>query len=201
MPLAADAMIRSLENDYLPTTQTSSDVIVLLTGGTFSDTPGIDGPGGPQNETASRIITAASLYNKYHLPLIVAGGQVYSEYGVESEITKKSLVAIGVPEEKIIVENSSLSTQENAQFVKKILSVHQYNLPILVSSAHHLPRSVRLFEQEGVTVVPYPSGYLTNSEIRFNFNKLLPSNEALNLTGHFIKERVGLMLLRFNVAI
>lgn len=75
--LISDPLVRSLEAKYEPPVSVEGDVIVVLMGGATADAPGIGGPGHPSGETAGRLITAASLYSKLGIPIIVSAGQVY----------------------------------------------------------------------------------------------------------------------------
>jgi uncharacterized SAM-binding protein YcdF (DUF218 family) len=115
IPIIADGLVRSMEAQYHPPSEINGDVIIMLAGGSTADTPSIAGLGHPSGETAGRMITAAALHQRYHLPIIIAGGQVNEGSGVESEISKKSLVAIGISKD-IIIENKSRSTMENAKY-------------------------------------------------------------------------------------
>ncbi|HEY0829178.1 MAG TPA: YdcF family protein [Bacilli bacterium] len=193
----SDPLVRSLELRYTPSASIEGDVIVVLMGGSTVDTPGIGGPGHPSGETAGRLITAASLYFKLGVPIIVSGGQVYAESGYEGEIGKRTLVAMGVPEKLVFVENSSRSTTENVYNIKPILDKSGYLNPILITSALHMTRSVRNFDKIGVEIEPYPTAYMVSKKFKLNISHFYPSYEAVNKTGHALKEYLGLILLEF----
>jgi uncharacterized SAM-binding protein YcdF (DUF218 family) len=132
IPIIADGLVRSMEAQYQPPSEINGDVIIMLAGGSTADTPSIAGLGHPSGETAGRMITAAALHQRYHLPIIIAGGQVNDGSGVESEIARQSLVAIGISKEDIIIENKSRSTKENAMYVKEIVDANKFSSPVLV---------------------------------------------------------------------
>lgn len=194
IPIVADQLVRSLESKYYPPEQLNGEVLIILAGGTTADTPGVGGPGHPSGETSGRIITTAALHHKYQLPIIISGGQVYKEYGTESEIIRNSLIALGVTDESIIVENKSRSTEENALYVYNILENNGFKAPILVTSALHMARSVKHFEDANISVIPYPTGYMSSRKTRIELNTFLPSYEAVNKTGHAFKEYAGLFM-------
>lgn len=193
IPLIADSLVRFVEQQYEPPNEVKGDVIVLLTSGVTADTPAVWGTGMPVDETAGRIMTAAALHFKYDLPIIIAGGQVYHGAGNEANITKQSLLSIGVRESVIILENMSMTTAENAKNVKDILAAQQFTTPILVTSAIHMPRSVENFEQNGVNVTPFPTAYLANIGVTLNAGQFTPTDHALAKTGHAFKEVLGLL--------
>lgn len=193
IPLVADTLARAVEKQYLPPSEIQGDSIILLTSGVTTDTPGMLGKGMPTDETAGRIIAAAALHYKYELPIIIAGGQVYNGSGNESEITMQSLLSIGVEESAIILDNTSRTTAENAKNVKEILLEKGYQSPILVTSAMHMPRSIANFENNDVSVTPYPTAYLSNTSFQFHAGQITPSDHALAKTGHAFKEMLGLI--------
>ena len=58
---------------------------------------------------------------------------------------QKKAVAMGVPEENILLENESLHTRENAEYVLDILRKHNFSHIILVTSPFHQLRTYLTF--------------------------------------------------------
>jgi len=56
------------------------------------------------------------------------------------------------------LENDSENTAENAFYSAEILREKNIKTIILVTSAMHMPRSVALFEAQGLNVIPAPTG-------------------------------------------
>lgn len=195
--LISDTLIRSLESTYVPPESPEGDVIIVLMGGSTLDTPGIAGPGHPSGETAGRLITTAALQQKLKLPIIVSGGQVYKDSGFEGDVGAQSLIAMGISQNQITVDRRSKSTTENAEEVKKLLQNSGYVHPILVTSANHMERAVQNFKRAGVAVTPYPTDYMVSKTFVMHSGHFAPSYEAVNKTGHALKEYLGLLALRF----
>lgn len=193
--LVSDLLLRSIEGLHHPPITVEGDVIIMLTGGATRDTPWIGGQGNPSGETASRLLAAAALHRELKIPIILAGGKVYSDTGNESEVCRRWLIAMGIPESEIYIEPNSKSTAENAQYVKQILNQRKFDKPILVSSAHHMARAVKSFESINVEVLPYPTGYKVSRELDLYPERFYPSYAAVNNTGHALKEYLGLLLL------
>lgn len=194
--LVSNILISPLENTYRLPAQVSGDVLVMLGGGATLDTPNLDGRGHLSPVTANRLLTCAQLYHQLHLPIILSGGQVYQTTGYEARIAAKILQGLGVPRDKILIEDDSLNTTQNAGFVKKILSQHNFGKPILITSAFHLPRAVLEFKKTGTAVTPYPADYHTNVSFRFSSRQLIPSAEALNEVSIALKEYLGLLFVK-----
>lgn len=195
--LTSDLLIRPLENQYQPPAQVEGDVLVLLGGGATLDTPNLNANGHLSPIAANRLLTCVQLYHQYKLPIIVSGGQVYQTTGSEALIARQILLDLGVPDQKIFVEKSSLNTTENARYVKELLHEHDFRRPVLISSAFHLPRAVRQFKKAGIDVVPYPADYHTNVTFRFNPRQLVPTSQALNDLSLALKEYLGLLATKW----
>lgn len=187
-------LIRSLEIRYMlpKIEELQGDVIVMLGGGATSDTPNVHGIGHLSGFAANRLITAAELYKVLKVPIVVSGGQVFADTGVEAKIAKSILVGLGVPEEKVYIEDQSLNTTENARFTKALMQKHEWQQPILVTSAFHMDRSVTQFYKADILPVPYPTDYQTNITGHFSWRQLLPTANGLYNSSLALKEYIGL---------
>jgi uncharacterized SAM-binding protein YcdF (DUF218 family) len=76
----------------------------------------------------------------------------------ESELAREFWVSLGVPKSKIIIENGSTNTRENAIETLEILGNEKRWL--LVSSAAHLKRAYATFTKVGLKVDPIPVDYM-----------------------------------------
>jgi uncharacterized SAM-binding protein YcdF (DUF218 family) len=140
----------------------TAEAIVLLGGATRSKSyprPGVD-----LSERGDRVVYAAQLYKQGKAPLmIISGGRIdWKDYGQpeSSDITTILTNDLGVPATAIIEEPDSLNTYENAINVQKILADRQIKKVLLVTSAFHMPRSLRIFRKLKIDVIPAPSDYL-----------------------------------------
>ncbi|HWP98281.1 MAG TPA: YdcF family protein [Syntrophomonadaceae bacterium] len=167
-------MIRSLENRYHPPSALNCDVLVMLTGGATLDTPDVDGLGHLSGATSSRLLTAARLQKRTNLPIILSGGQFNGFSGNESQIAKRYLIGLGIPEENIIIEDAGLNTTQSALRTKQILEQKGYKKPILITSAFHMYRSVLNFDNIGVKVLPFPCDYEYNTKPSLAVSEFFP---------------------------
>nr|WP_092075086.1 YdcF family protein [Dendrosporobacter quercicolus]NSL50053.1 YdcF family protein [Dendrosporobacter quercicolus DSM 1736]SDN31569.1 Uncharacterized SAM-binding protein YcdF, DUF218 family [Dendrosporobacter quercicolus] len=188
----SDMIIRPLESQYTPPLQPQGDVIVLLGGGALPDIEGVHGLGQLSGFAANRLLTAAHLYQRLRVPILVSGGQVYQTSGWEAEIAKSILIGLGVPQNEIIVENQSRNTTENARYSKELLDQNGFCRPLLVTSAFHMARAVRQFEKAGLSVLPFPADYQANVVPVFTFSQLRPTAGSLQTVSLAAKEYIGL---------
>lgn len=195
--LVAQAVVHSLEDRYFPPREIAGDVIVVLGGGATLDTPNIDGPGHVSGYAANRLLTAVRLYRKLDVPVIVSGGKVFATTGDEAAITKVIMEGLGVPDSKIITENASLNTTQNAAYCAQILERQGFRRPILVTSAFHMERAVLQFQKAGVKVVPFPTDYLTNAAWKITPQDFWPTADALEMLTLGLKEYLGIAAARW----
>ncbi len=109
----------------------------------------------------------------------------------ESAVAEKFFASHGVAAERLMLEGRSRNTAENAQFSYTLASPEEGQVWVLITSAYHLPRAVRSFENAGwPDVVPYPVDFRTAGGGRgFSPYLHLPNNmEHLNL---LLKELLG----------
>lgn len=199
------ALARSLEYRYLPPDPVpQAEVIVLLGGGTETwDAPR------PMPEISSagdRVLYAASLYRQGAAPyILVSGGLLDWNHSptTPAEDMTTLLVFMGVPAEAIWQQNASRNTYEDALYCARILREKGLQRVLLVTSAAHMPRSVRLFEAQGLEVLPAPVDYtISESEWRDEWRAgprswligLIPSAEYLATTTLMLKEYLGMFI-------
>ncbi|MFC1856717.1 YdcF family protein [Thermodesulfobacteriota bacterium] len=169
-------LIRGLVADYTDLKFPNGDVIILLGGGADDKAQDLSGTGVPSDGMHVRIVTAVRLYKKLKIPIIVSGGKVFDMKQSEADIAMRFLVDLGVPPEKIVAEDKSRDTFENATLSKKICEKKGYKRPIVVTSAYHLKRAVMTFEKSGLNVVPFPAGMPSWKDKNYIWLDYLPGN-------------------------
>lgn len=139
------------------------------------------------NEAGERVLAAVELsrlYPEARILLSGGSGRLIEEAYSEAEATADTLVRLGVPRERMIIEGRSRNTHENAVFSRMMAEPVSGERWLLVTSAWHMPRSVGVFRQAGFEVTAYPVDFRTVA--------------SRNLTVPFIAVSEGLR--RFDVA-
>ena len=193
---AADSLMGSLERTYEVPAHPQGDIIVMLGGGAIADVRDVDGTGMLAQSPSSRLLAALRLHRRYHLPILLSGGQVFSDTGSEAEIARRVLRSLGVPGEMIYVETHSRTTGQNARYSAEILRREGFAHPILVTSAFHLPRAVLNFEKEGVAVTPYPTDFWVSGNPQLYALKFSPNASALLTNTVFLQEKLRTFITR-----
>jgi uncharacterized SAM-binding protein YcdF (DUF218 family) len=201
----AMGLARSLERRYLPPDpMPAAQAIVVLGGGTESPDP-------PRlmtevNSAGDRVLYAAWLYQQGKAPVILASGGML-DWEQRQTTSAQNMAAllemIGVPPRAILLQPDSRNTYEDALYSARLLKAAGIRRILLVTSAWHMPRALRLFQAQGLEVVPAPTDFnvtdvawkeLTSPDVRVQILALLPSAENLGLTTRMLKEYLGMLV-------
>jgi uncharacterized SAM-binding protein YcdF (DUF218 family) len=113
---------------------------------------------------ADRLFAASALAHRYpEAKIVVSGGEasIVPTNLHEAPIMRDVLVSQGVDPARIVLEDKSRNTYENAVDSYRIAQPKPGQVWLLVTSAWHMPRAVGCFRTAGWTVLPYPVDYRT----------------------------------------
>src|SRR6266542_112301 len=113
-------------------------------------------------DTGTRADTAITLWKAGWAPVIVFAGAAIDPESVSSaEIMRREALRQGVPENAMLIEPASTTTEENASEVAKLMVEHKLRSIVLVTSPYHQRRAAiefgRAFEPSGLTFRNYPA--------------------------------------------
>lgn len=151
------------------------------------------------NEAGDRLLAAAALARLYpEAPLVLSGGSariVGSDDYTEAQGMAEVLVALGVPRERLVLEDRSKNTWQNALYSREIAEPQPGETWLLVTSAWHMPRSMGVFRQAGFAATPYPVDYRTvgGDELVRPFRTMSDGLRRLDVA---VREYVGLAAYR-----
>lgn len=118
------------------------------------------------NDAAERLIEGAHLAHLHpEAKVLFTGGSAdpWKPEARESSFAARALVEMGIDESRLIIEDKSRNTYENAVFSRELAPGHGEGNWILVTSALHMPRSAGAFRRAGWKVIPWPVNYLTGA--------------------------------------
>jgi uncharacterized SAM-binding protein YcdF (DUF218 family) len=198
-PFAAGWLLRALESTPgTPLSDTSSQAIVVLGGGTYPAAPEY---GGDTVSPASlvRLRYAARLHRATNKPVLVSGGDPRGNTSSEATQMKAVLEQeFGVSVKW--AESNSNNTLENARLSYRLLEPGGIRRIYLVTHAWHMPRAQFAFERAGFTVIPAPTAHASRRELRIL--DFLPDAGALRDSSLFFHEVIGIgwYHLRFSLS-
>jgi uncharacterized SAM-binding protein YcdF (DUF218 family) len=165
-------LLKPLEKTYLPLNNQNESVqlehlknpaIVILAGGMVEGSPAAGSYGAEIGEvTLARLYGGFKIYRERNTDIWVSGGMAPGNRGNVpiAKVMKEVLISWGVNSDEIILEENSRTTLENAKYTMEKLKEKDYREIILVTSALHMKRSMQLFQNQGVKIIPAPVNYI-----------------------------------------
>lgn len=194
-------LLQPLENRYArPDTMPQPNEIagVIVLGGGFDGFVTVARGGFELGDSGDRFVEAVRLARYYpRIPIVVSGGDAALIGNAEGDaaIAPRFFSALGVDTDRLILEDRSLNTYENAAFTKAILPNGTGATWLLVTSAYHMPRSVGAFRKQGVPIIPWPVDYRTAGEEKFSLGRNNPA-AAMGELSDALREWLGLAVYR-----
>lgn len=152
-------------------------------------------------EAADRFIQPILLYKagKIKKILITGGntsiGKIKVDKGNETNDVKQLMIAMGVKPKDIYMETKARNTRENATYSALLLKNYLKNEEILlITSAMHMPRSIRCFTKAGFKIKAYPVDKKGNHNESGLLNLITPSEHNLSKASQLIREISGLII-------
>lgn len=150
------------------------------------------------NDAGERQIAMAALARRYpQSRLVFTGGSGNLGGGSpsESEIVGRYADQMGLPRTRLILEDRSRNTRENAAFTADMVKPKPGERWLLVTSAWHMPRAIGCFRQAGFDVTAYPVDYRTGGwGDAWRFNTF--TSDGLMTLDLMTKEWIGLVAYR-----
>lgn len=132
-------------------TAQNADAIIVLGAGLLRD-------GRPGWALTRRSLHAADLWRAGIAPYIICtGGQAESFPRSEAAACRDVLRASHVPDNAILLEEQSRSTEENAIYSRRIMDGMDITDVVLVSDSYHMLRASWLFHQQGISTYRSPA--------------------------------------------
>jgi uncharacterized SAM-binding protein YcdF (DUF218 family) len=166
---------------------------IVVLGGGHTPAPGLPANSELSVVTLARVVEAVRLKNQ--LPdarMIVSGA--YAPDGVpHAEFLSREAQSLGVPAGQIVEERRTWDTADEARLIKERLGTAPF---ILVTSASHLPRAVRLFRKQGLDPIPSPSDFGALDTPGLSGLSLIPAAGPLSKIERATHEYLGILFSR-----
>lgn len=199
-PLAARALVASLENQYPARTIEEypvADVAIVLGGGVrpaneFDPYPDL-------GESADRVLHAYRIWKSGKVrKVLLSGGTGFAQAEGQSEAGAMAavLLSLGVPDNALLLEGNSLTTAENARECAEIWRREKFQSGLLVTSGIHMARALAAFRRAGMTLTPATTDALQGQLDQPFPLSVLPDSASLDRSTKAIKEWLGLIAYR-----
>jgi uncharacterized SAM-binding protein YcdF (DUF218 family) len=143
------------------------DGIIVLGGAINPDLTAVRGAA-EINSSAERMTTAAVLARRFpDAKIVLSGGNAnpFHPLSTEAEVGRQLLEGLGVAAGRIVMEDRSRNTYENAFFTRETIHPKAGERWLLVTSAYHMPRAMGVFRATGFAVEAYPVDWRTRGWI------------------------------------
>jgi uncharacterized SAM-binding protein YcdF (DUF218 family) len=159
------ALTRFLEDRFPPWNGVGTPAGIIILGGMIDpDLSAIRGE--PMlGDSTERLIVIATLARRYPDARIVfsgGNGSVVPGGASEAEVARGIFESFGIARERILLEDRSRTTAENARLTAELVKPRPGELWLLVTSAFHMPRAIAAFRHASFPVVAYPVDWQTS---------------------------------------
>jgi uncharacterized SAM-binding protein YcdF (DUF218 family) len=193
-PIVGDALIGPLERAYPPLREVEplpavGYIVVLGTGYTPRD--GVPVTAALSQAGLVRIVEGIRLMRGMGVAKLVVSGGAPPGLGRSALGYAELARDLGVPESSLVILDEPQNTAAEARTVRRTLGDAPF---ILVTSAAHMPRAMRLMQLVGAHPIPAPTGQLVEDS-SFQWEKLIPNSGGLHKVESALHEYVGLAVL------
>jgi len=191
-----NVLIIPLEGRFPPWDHTrgAPDGIVVL-GGAVSPDIAVQRHAPALTEAAERMTALVELARRYPNARILFSGGVGTLAGIatEAQVGLDFWEALGIARERIVAEDKSRNTVENALFSLQLAKPEPGERWLLVTSAYHMPRAIGVFRKVGFNVEAHPVDWRTRGpeDVLRPFPTL---GDGLRRTDTAVREWVGLAI-------
>jgi uncharacterized SAM-binding protein YcdF (DUF218 family) len=193
LPITGDRLLRSLDTypALAPDTLASvpAEAIVVLGGGIHPYASEY-GSATLTYAVIERIRYAAFIHRQTGLPILVSEGRD-PNYDVTGANVMAQVLSDDYGIDNVIIEDEAMSTWQNAEFSKKLLSEKSMNNIFLVTNSWHMARAVHIFGSFDFDIIPAPT--LARPDVQRTPRHFIPDAGALESSRIALHEYLGLL--------
>jgi uncharacterized SAM-binding protein YcdF (DUF218 family) len=187
-PIVSNQLVKSIDEEIpmFEKQQEYVDYIVVLG---CSHTTNHRLPVIAQLKTCSleRLMESHRIFLLHPEAILITSGHAFTDEVSNAQKVKEAAISIGIPADKIIIEERPKDTREEAEFLSPLLINKRF---VLVTNAIHMPRAYRYFKMQNLSPLLAPTNLLykgESSEILLN----LPNVSTLEKTTRTLYELLG----------
>lgn len=163
LPLSA-LLIHPLEQRFAPAALPDRVDGIIVLGGAVDPVLSASRGQPALKDAAERLVEGIGLAHRFPAATFVftgGSGRLFDRGATEADAVRPLLADLGLAANRIVIEDGSRNTFENAVFSRRLVAPDPAQTWLLVTSAVHMPRAVGAFRRAGWDVVPYPVDYRT----------------------------------------
>lgn len=196
-PFLITPLLERLENTYEPLDLSSLDtaqqyhILILGAGRLYNNRLPANANLNPQ--TLMRLVEGVRI--KKYLPNAKLITSARSRYGFtpQAQLAKEAAIMMGIDSSFVYIQDQPYSTETEAKEYVKLFSTH--TSLIVVTSAFHMPRTVKLLQKNGVEkIIPAPTAYIVERDRPYSWDMYFPNLKFFAIWQITVKEYIGLLL-------
>lgn len=196
--LVGNALLAPLERRYPPLipgqAPSVEDIVVLGSG--YEPEDAVPVTGALDADGLARIVEGVRLFReRAHSRLYVSGGAP-DGFVPAARGYARLAEELGVPAGEIVLLDTPRDT---AQEARKLAGLFGEKPFILVTSAFHMPRAMRLMQMAGLNAIPAPTAQLVHRHASSERFGLIPSSRGLHRTEVALHEYAGILATALHV--
>ena len=171
---------------------------VVVLGNAHVSDPGLPESAKVSSTSLYRLVEGIRIHRQLPGTRLVISGGINLDPVANAVIVSCVAQQIGIDRQEIIVEDRPRDTFEEAKLLQPLLGKEPF---VLVSSAAHMPRAIRLFQNFGMRPLPAPTDFILKDRPHAAIDNLLPSCCNLEISKRVIYEWLGEIWGRMKKAI
>jgi len=194
-PVTSNVLMRGLESAYPPIAPAQcqpADAAVVLGGGASEGMR----PGSVDwNEAADRFAGGVELFQTGRVQNLIftRGKMPWSDARDEGSLLREEAMRRGIQDARILLTHGDAgNTADEAREVARLVNERGWKRLVVVTSAFHMRRAMRLFEGAAPHVSAYPVDYRSHKRIGREWTDWMLRADALKDTEEAMKEFWGL---------
>jgi uncharacterized SAM-binding protein YcdF (DUF218 family) len=194
----ANRLMRSLEASAVRTAGDGVYDAVIVLGGLVEPEASESSGQTAYNDSIERLLAAYDLLRtgRARFALLSSGATNPAvKDAVEARVLMRQLVAWGIDPARLVVEDRSRNTRENAVESAAIVRARGWQRLMVVTSAFHMRRAAGCFRAVGLTFDTWPVDYRTYAPERFA-SSWLPRADHLAESTYALREYIGRAVYR-----
>jgi uncharacterized SAM-binding protein YcdF (DUF218 family) len=192
LPIVSGQLIKLLEQNYRPTTpnETARADTVIVLSGMMTLIEKNDGIHYEFSEAVDRIFAGINLLKigKAQKIILTRGKLPWSVGDPEGEFLAEFIQSQGINPNRILLSEIVQNTNDEAKAISRMLPKNSE--VILVTSAFHMPRAVKVFQNQNLKVIPYAVDFRSSVK-EINIIDFLPQASAFKDSNFYFREIIG----------
>ena len=148
-------------------------------------------PESNQLDTASlyRLVEGIRIQRQLPQTFLVFSGGANQDPQANATIAGRVAQSLGVDSGRLVMEERPRDTAEEVEMLQPMLKIKDIDMPfILVTSAAHMERAMKLFQEAGMHPIAAPTDFLIKNNNQLVSSSFVPTCENLELSQRMIYE-------------